>query len=78
MLAKVAKLLAQEKNVKLIKANKPEGRLAEEVLTGLLDHMNNGFAARSFERNSKENPVIKNLFLLQLHDMHPLYQTKFF
>ncbi len=53
-----------EKNVKLIKANKPEGRLAEEVLTGLLDHMNNGFAARSFERNSKENPVIKNLFLL--------------
>ncbi len=53
-----------EKNVKLIKANKPEGRLAEEVLTNLLNHMNNGLAARSFERNSKEDPVIKNLFLL--------------
>ena len=53
-----------EKNVKLIKANKPEGRLAEEVLTSLLNHMNNGLAARSFERNSKEDPVIKNLFLL--------------
>ena len=53
-----------EKNVKLIKANKPEGRLAETVLTNLLNHMNNGFAARSFERNSKENPVIRNLFLL--------------
>ena len=26
--------------------------------------MNNGLAARSFERNSKEDPVIKNLFLL--------------
>ena len=53
-----------EKNVKLIKANKPEGRLAEEVLSGLLNHLNDGLAARSFERNSKENPVIKNLFLL--------------
>ena len=53
-----------EKNVKLIKANKPEGRLAEEVLTNLLNHMNNGLAARSFERNSKEDSVIKNLFLL--------------
>jgi len=53
-----------EKNVKLIKANKPEGRLAEEVLSGLLNHLNGGLAARSFERNSKENPVIKNLFLL--------------
>ena len=53
-----------EKNVKLIKANKPEGRLAEEVLMNLLNHMNNGLAARSFERNSKEDPVIKNLFLL--------------
>ena len=53
-----------EKNIKLIKANKPEGRLAEEVLSGLLNHLNNGFAARSFERNSKENPVIKDLFLL--------------
>ena len=53
-----------EKNVKLIKANKPEGRLAEEVLTNLLNHMNNGLAARSFERNSKEDPIIKNLFLL--------------
>ena len=53
-----------EKNIKLIKANKPEGRLAEEVLTNLLNHMNNGLAARSFERNSKEDPVIKNLFLL--------------
>ena len=53
-----------EKNVKLIKANKPEGRLAEEILSGLLNHLNDGLAARSFERNSKENPVIKNLFLL--------------
>ena len=53
-----------EKNVKLIKANKPEGRLAEEVLTNLLQHMNEGLAARSFERNTKENPIIKNLFLL--------------
>ena len=53
-----------KKNVKLIKANKPEGRLAEEVLTNLLNHMNNGLAARSFERNSKEDLVIKNLFLL--------------
>ena len=26
--------------------------------------MNNGFFARSFERNSKENPVIKKPFLL--------------
>ena len=53
-----------EKNIKLIKANKPEGKLAEVVLTSLLDHMNNGFAARTFERNSKEDPIIKNLFLL--------------
>ena len=53
-----------EKNVKLIKANKPEGRLAEEVLTNLLNHMNNSLAARSFQRNSKEDPIIKNLFLL--------------
>ena len=53
-----------EKNIKLIKANKPEGKLAEEVLSGLLEHLNSGFAARSFERNSKENPCIKNLFLL--------------
>ncbi len=53
-----------EKNVKLIKANKPEGRLAEEILSSLLNHLNDGLAARSFERNSKENPVIKNLFLL--------------
>ena len=53
-----------EKNVKLIKANKPEGRLAEEVLTNLLQHMNEGLAARSFERNTKEDPIIKNLFLL--------------
>ena len=53
-----------EKNVKLIKANKPEGRLAEEILSGLLNHLNDGLAARSFKRNSKENPVIKNLFLL--------------
>jgi len=53
-----------EKNVKLIKANKPEGRLAEEILSGLLNHLNDGLAARSFERNSKENSVIKNLFLL--------------
>ena len=52
------------KNIKLIKANKPEGKLAEVVLTSLLDHMNNGFAARTFERNSKEDPIIKNLFLL--------------
>ena len=26
--------------------------------------MNNGLAARSFQRNSKEDPIIKNLFLL--------------
>ena len=53
-----------EKNIKLIKANKPEGKLAEVVLTSLLDHMNNGSGARSFDRNSKEDPIIKNLFLL--------------
>ena len=53
-----------EKNIKLIKANKPEGKLAEEVLSNLLNHLNSGYPARSFDRNSKENPFIKNLFLL--------------
>ena len=53
-----------EKNEKLIKANKPEGRLAKEVLSNLLNHINEGSPARSFVRNSKEDPIIKNLFLL--------------
>jgi len=53
-----------EKNEKLIKANKPEGRLAKEVLSNLLLHLNEGCPARSFVRNSKEDPIIKNLFLL--------------
>ena len=53
-----------EKNEKLIKANKPEGKLAKTVLSNLLEHLNSGSSARSFDRNSKENAVIKNLFLL--------------
>ncbi len=53
-----------EKNEKLIKANKPEGRLAKEVLSNLLLHLNEGSPVRSFVRNSKEDPIIKNLFLL--------------
>ena len=53
-----------EKNEKLIKANKPEGRLAKTVLSNLLEHLNRGLSARSFERNSKENVPVKNLFLL--------------
>ena len=53
-----------EKNEKLIKANKPEGKLAKTVLSDLLEHLNSGSSARSFNRNSKENVVIKNLFLL--------------
>ena len=53
-----------EKNEKLIKANKPEGKLAKTVLSNLLEHLNRGLSARSFERNSKENVPVKNLFLL--------------
>ena len=53
-----------EKNEKLIKANKPEGKLAKTVLNNLLEHLNSGLSARSFERNSKENVPAKNLFLL--------------
>ena len=53
-----------EKNEKLIKANKPEGKLAKTVLNSLLEHLNSGLSARSFERNSKENVPVKNLFLL--------------
>ena len=53
-----------EKNQKLLNANKPEGKIAEAALTGLLAHLNEGFAARSFKRESKEDEVIKKLFLL--------------
>ena len=53
-----------EKNQKLLNANKPEGKIAEIALTGLLAHLNEGLAARSFKRDSKQNDVIKNLFLL--------------
>jgi len=53
-----------EKNEKLVRANKPEGVLAKEVLSNLLEHLNNGYASRSFKRVSKENECIKNLFLL--------------
>ena len=53
-----------EKNEKQIKANKPEGKLAKTVLSNLLEHLNRGLSARSFERNSKENVPVKNLFLL--------------
>lgn len=53
-----------EKNEKLIKANKPEGKLAKTVLNSLLEHLNSGFSARSFKRNSKEDVPVKNLFLL--------------
>ena len=53
-----------EKNEKLIKANKPEGKLAKTILNSLLEHLNTGLPARSFERNSKEDVPVKNLFLL--------------
>jgi len=53
-----------KKNEKLIKARKPEGRVASIVLNNLLEHLNKGFSCKSFQRNSKENGVIKNLFLL--------------
>jgi GTP-binding protein YchF len=53
-----------EKNQKLLNANKPEGKIAESALTGLLAHLNKGLAARSFKRDSKQDDVIKNLFLL--------------
>jgi GTP-binding protein YchF len=53
-----------EKNQKILNANKPEGKIAESALTCLLAHLNEGLAARSFERDSKQNDVIKNLFLL--------------
>jgi GTP-binding protein YchF len=53
-----------EKNQKLLNANKPEGKIAETALTGLLAHLNEGLAARSFKRGSKEDRVIKKLFLL--------------
>ena len=53
-----------KKNEKLIKARKPEGRVASIVLNNLLEHLNKGFSCKSFQRNSKENDVIKNLFLL--------------
>ena len=43
-----------EKNVKLIKANKPEGRLAEEVLTNLLNHMNNGLPLALLKETQKK------------------------
>ncbi len=53
-----------EKNQKLLNANKPEGKIAESALTGLLSHLNEGLPSRSFSRDSKEDEVIKNLFLL--------------
>ena len=53
-----------QKNQKLLNANKPEGKIAESALTGLLAHLNQGIAARSFKRDSKQDEVIKNLFLL--------------
>ena len=53
-----------EKNQKILNANKPEGKIAEGALTGLLAHLNEGLAARSFKRDSKQDDVIKNLFLL--------------
>ena len=53
-----------EKNEKLIKANKPEGKLAKTILNSLLEHLNSGLPARAFERNSKEDVPVKNLFLL--------------
>ena len=53
-----------EKNQKLLNANKTEGKIAEAALAGLLAHLNEGLAARSFKRESKENEVIKKLFLL--------------
>ena len=49
---------------KLVRANKPEGILAKKVLSNLLEHLNSGYAARSFVRESKENVCIQNLFLL--------------
>ncbi|OUW12361.1 MAG: redox-regulated ATPase YchF [Euryarchaeota archaeon TMED164] len=53
-----------EKNQKILNANKPEGKIAEGALNGLLAHLNEGLAARSFKRDSKQDDVIKNLFLL--------------
>ena len=53
-----------EKNQKILNANKREGKIAESALTGLLAHLNEGLAARSFKRDSKQDDVIKNLFLL--------------
>ena len=53
-----------EKNEKLLKANRPESKLTKTILNNLLEHLNRGLSARTFQRNSKEDAIIKNLFLL--------------
>ena len=53
-----------EKNEKLIKAKIPGSKLTRTVLNNLLEHLNRGLFSRSFQRNSKEDVIIKNLFLL--------------
>ena len=53
-----------EKNEKLVKANVPESKLTRTVLNNLLEHLNRGRFSRTFQRNSKEDVIINNLFLL--------------
>ena len=53
-----------EKNEKLIKARKPESKPTKTILNNLLEHLNKGLFARTFQRNSKEDVIINNLFLL--------------
>ena len=53
-----------EKNEKLVKAKMPGSKLTRTVLNALLEHLNRGGFSRSFQRNSKEDVIIKSLFLL--------------
>ena len=53
-----------EKNEKLIKAGAPGSKLTRAVLNSLLEHLNKGAFSRSFQRNSKEDVIVNNLFLL--------------
>ncbi len=53
-----------EKNEELVKANNPNGKLIKVVLKNLLEHLNKGRFSKTFQRNSKEDFVINNLFLL--------------
>ena len=51
-----------EKNEKLVKAKIPGSKLTRTVLSALLEHLNRGGFSRSFQRNSKEDVIIKSLF----------------